>query len=226
MAPLPPEGPGEAKRKKNMIASHDSFTYLPATTCVAERLARLWRTQCDDIGTQYASGVRCFDIRVRRQRRHWRLCHGIVDLRMTFPSLDAICQWMASHAPKAIYRIVLERGSDKDFREEARWLCQRHPALWRVDVKATRLWRGTVTNNNLALYNKGYAFACGDTWEPPAQERHGKLTLANARTVSLREEARRINATLGIFDTPEATAQAAASTQALHLIDYATNTYR
>lgn len=201
-----------------MIGSHDSFTYLKSTNWFYNRFTRVWKTQDIDIITQYALGVRMFDIRVRRDNGCWRVCHGICDLKMTFPNLESICTYMQEYCPEAIYRIVLEKGSDRVFKIEAcsckmlnpKSVCnvglaaevnnyitcnltQKYPKLWRVDIKSTGCWTGTVCNNNQDLYDEGYKFALSNTWEEPAYELHGIVTSKNFYKINLKKEADKIN---------------------------------
>lgn len=200
-----------------MIGSHDSFTYLKSTNYFYNFYTKVWKTQELDVPTQYALGVRMFDIRVRRDNGNWRVCHGICDLKMTFPSLESICVYMQKNCPEAIYRIVLEKGNDRMFKVEAcsckmlnpKNVCnvgltaeannyitcnltQKYPKLWRVDVKSTGCWTGTICNNNQDLYDKGYKFALNNTWEEPAYELHGIVTSKNFYKINLKKEAKKV----------------------------------
>lgn len=181
-----------------MIGSHDSFTYLSSTSFFFNIFKRLWKTQKYNIVEQYNRGVRMFDIRVRRDIGCWRVCHGICDLKLTFPTLDSICIYMMKECPDAIYRIVLERGQERIFKLETIYnsgekITDKFPNLWRVDIKSTNNWMGNICNNNMELYKRGYKFALSNTWEEPAHELHGIVTSKNFYKINLKKEANKIN---------------------------------
>lgn len=98
-----------------MIASHDTFTFLPACKKWLEWFSFAWRTQTKDIYEQLSAGVEYFDIRVRRDNNKWRVCHGMVDLERVYPSLS----YIARQFPYQYLRIILERGDEDDFLAEA-----------------------------------------------------------------------------------------------------------
>lgn len=106
-----------------MLASHNSFTYLRPCQWWARLCPWLWRTQTKNIPQQRLSGVRYFDIRVRRDERKWRVCHGLVDFPRTFDTLDEIVRIF----PDAICRIILERGDKRRFIDEAALMVQTDP---------------------------------------------------------------------------------------------------
>lgn len=95
-----------------MIASHDSFTYLKPRLSFMRLFAWLWKTQTKTIQEQIDSGVRYFDVRVRRVSDGWRVCHGLVDLDMTFRTISDILNFFKGYK----FRLVLERGDDTLFR--------------------------------------------------------------------------------------------------------------
>ena len=98
-----------------MIASHDSYTYLPPSNPLMRMFAWLWRTQEMPIYKQIGMGVRYFDVRVRRAGSLWRICHGIVDFDLTYNSLLDIAIAFSHYR----VRIILERGDDTLFRTQA-----------------------------------------------------------------------------------------------------------
>lgn len=102
-----------------MIGSHDSFTYLNATSKVYEKISALWRTQTKTIQNQYKAGVRYFDVRVRRDGDIWRVCHGLVDFNQIFTRLEMIPKFFNKIGEDCILRIILERGDDTLFKAEA-----------------------------------------------------------------------------------------------------------
>lgn len=220
-----------------MIGSHDTFTYLKSTSWVYNNCKKWWKCQCKTIAEQYAFGIRLFDIRVCRDKGRWRMCHGKVNLKMTFDTLRDICADMQRNFPEAIYRLVLEKGDTAPFLGEVlldggETLCTRYPKLWRVDIKDTGLWMGSVANNNQRLYNEGYKFALVNTWEAPAHEPHVNLSLSNCLKTDIRKEARKTNSGLPFFQSDSRMfAENAAldemlnSKDELWLLDYCTNEY-
>lgn len=209
-----------------MIGTHDSFSYLPAQG-IANLLPRLWRTQSASLLEQYASGVRMFDLRIRLDRTNtkWQACHGLARFNWHWDRVADLCRYIEKHFPKAIYRIVLDRGNRDEedyFRYQSEHLCEHFSRLWRVDIRRSGRWDGAVCNNNAELYKEGYLFAMVNTWECPAFELHGKLTWRNALTLDLHKEARRINATLPVMTDDEAYAEDTMNKENLFLLDYAT----
>lgn len=210
-----------------MIGSHDTFTYLEPCNPIFNLGKRWWRTQCESIEEQYNFGVRFFDIRVCRDGNKWRLCHGIVNLKMTFPTIRNICSYMDMKCPMAIYRIVLEKGKYDDemrFIKESQGLCNKYLSLWRVDIKANKVWMGEVDNNNEVLFKLGYKFALVNTWESPALELHGKVTTSNFYRIDLKKKAKEINYLFG-FKNLHVLRNMINSKDELYFIDYCTNEY-
>lgn len=211
-----------------MIGSHDTFTYLKPCSSIYKLCSRWWKTQCKSIDEQYAFGVRLFDIRVCRDGNYWRLCHGIVNLRMTFLRIKDICNIMKWEYPDAIYRIVLEKVDNTDakkFIDESRGLCNKFPNLWRVDIKSSKNWLGAVDNNNQNLYNRGYKFALVNVWSPPAYELHGFVTTSNFYKINLRKEAMKINKSLPFFNDKASLQKMIKDKKHLYFLDYCTNKY-
>ena len=63
-----------------MIASHNTFSYLPPRHKIFNFFKGFWRCQDKNINEQLASGVEYLDVRVRYTfDGKVRLCHGIVD---------------------------------------------------------------------------------------------------------------------------------------------------
>lgn len=210
-----------------MLGSHDTLTYLESKSWVCNCLSRLWRTQGYTIREQYALGIRMFDIRLRQSGNGWVPCHGIVDLRFKFRNIFEICALMRNSFPEAIYRIVLERGAENEFKRQTVGsnLCKRFPNLWRVDIKRYDDWMGAVDNNNQSLYDRGYKFALANTWEEPNVECHGTVTAKNFWKVDLRTEAKRINDGLDIFKDSCSLVDAMLSKERLYLLDYCAEAY-
>ena len=212
-----------------MIGSHDTFTYLEPCNPILNLGERWWKTQCRSIKEQYEFGVRFFDIRVCLDKHYfWRFCHGLVNFNRCVGTLYEICLYMAIFCPKAIYRIVLEKGNYTDemiFIYETEGLCDKFPNLWRVDIKSSKVWMGEVCNNNELLFNMGYKFALVNTWEKPAHELHGFVTTSNFYKVNLRKEAMKINGSLTFFDNKASLKEVIDDKVNLYFIDYCTNEY-
>lgn len=205
-----------------MIGSHDTFTYLPPSNPLFRLFSRWWRTQSKTIDFQHNRGIRFFDIRVCMDKYgRWQLCHGVVNLLTDFYSLASLCYHIQSVYPDTLFRLVLEKGDkyvQKVFTQEASPLCEEFPNLWRVDIKSTGNWMGAVANNNQALYDKGYKFALGNTWDKPAQELHGFVTKKNWWKINLKREAKRINSNL--FNTDNEWEEALKDKEHLYFLDY------
>lgn len=209
-----------------MIGSHDSFTCEKSTSFIYNNGKRWWKTQEKSIQEQYNFGIRFFDIRIYRDNNKWRTCHGKVNLKTTFNCIDEICQWMASNCPKAIYRIVLEKGDTDEFIKQAEHcLLIKYPNLWRMDIKESGKWLGEVLNNNQKLYDRGYKFALVNVWDPPAYELHGFITSSNFYKIDLRKEAKKINSNLEFFKDKEKLKAMIESKEELYFLDYCTNEY-
>lgn len=211
-----------------MIGSHDTFTYLKSTSWVYNHVTKWWRTQCKSIDEQYAFGIRFFDIRVCRDSNNWRLCHGAANFKMIFPTIKDICNFMNMKYPLAFYRIVLEKGDyedEKKFIKESQGLCSKFLSLWRVDIKASKVWLGEIDNNNMALFNAGYKFALINTWQEPAYELHGNITVKNFYKINLKKEAQKINGNLKFFKDPQMLKDMIDSKDELYFLDYCTNQY-
>lgn len=215
-----------------MLGSHDTYTYLKSTSWIYNNCKKYWKTQCKSIEEQYAFGIRCFDIRVYRDKKCWRVCHGMANLKKTFSSLQEICYIMQRDFPEAIYRIVLEKGNSTLFVSEATKpnvrnsnvnLCGLFTNLWRVDIKESGNWKGSVCNNNHKLFDLGYKFALVNTWEFPSHELHGAVTSGNFYKIDLCKEAKRINGQLDFFKND--LKNMISSKEELYLLDYCTNEY-
>ena len=87
-----------------MIGTHDSLTFNTPRYKIFNLFKFLWRTQTKSIEEQIKSGVTYFDIRVRRDKNVWRVCHGLVDFNITFDKLDNILFYFAPYD----VRLILE----------------------------------------------------------------------------------------------------------------------
>lgn len=206
-----------------MIGSHNTYTYLKSTFWVYNIVKKYWKCQGKTIEEQYKFGVRFFDIRIFRDGSKWRACHGMSNFKKTWTSVQEICYDMKFNYPEAIYRIVLEKGCDSKLYNEIdkTLLHDIYPNLWRIDIKASGKWMGTVYNNNEGLFDSGYKFAKVNTWELPSHELRGNAGL----TKDLRKEAKKINGGLSFFKDKKELKKMIKSKDELYLIDYCTNEY-
>lgn len=211
-----------------MIGSHNSFSYLPSTFWLYNKFSKYWRTQCDTIAEQYDFGIRFFDIRVCWKHHKWQICHGIVNLMVSFKSLEEICECIEDNTPEAIYRIVLEKGGvndEKIFLVDSHGLCNKYHHLWRIDIKSRKTWLGSVDNNNQLLFDQGYKFALVNTWEDTAHELRGYVTWKTFYKDNLKEEAKSINNILDFFHDNTKLKEMLESKSELYFLDYCTNQY-
>lgn len=93
-----------------MIGTHDSYTFLPPTNPLFNLVSFLWRTQKKNIYEQKKTGVEYFDIRVRRVKDKWRVCHGIIDFNLEFDNIREILDSYSGYR----VRFILERGDYLD----------------------------------------------------------------------------------------------------------------
>ncbi len=121
-----------------MIGTHDSLTGDGARWLVWHPVSFLWRTQRHSVWSQMADGARYLDIRVRRTKSGWRACHGLVDLRWRFATLDGLLDLFGDRR----IRLILERGSSLEFETLVQRLAEAHGNLSFACVK--KGWRVLV----------------------------------------------------------------------------------
>ena len=96
-----------------MIGSHNSFTFKKSVNKLFNIFKCFWQCQNKSLQEQYESGVRFFDIRIyRKDKSHWGIAHGLVNLYGGFDTIETILHYMASIFPEAYYRILLEKGDN------------------------------------------------------------------------------------------------------------------
>lgn len=104
-----------------MIGSHNSMTYLSATSRLWNLLSPWWRCQERTLADQIADGVRWFDLRVTFDAAtgRWHWAHGHVDLGIAdvIQTLDIIGECGGT------CRIMLEHGSTADEHDFLRTFC-------------------------------------------------------------------------------------------------------
>ena len=110
-----------------MIASHNTFSYLPPRYKIFNFLKGFWRCQDKNIKEQLAIGVEYLDVRVRYTfDGKVRLCHGFVDYGKEYDSLAELVEdciynnvtATKSKKKKIHYRIILERGNRFSFESD------------------------------------------------------------------------------------------------------------
>lgn len=193
-----------------MLGSHDSMTFLPARHRVFELFSFLWRTQTKDLRQQAAAGVAYFDIRVRRTKGGWRLCHGLVDLNREFVRLDVLLEWVScmGYNPnlrgEPYIRLILERGDSCEFEQLAPRLAARFPNVSFVGIK--KGWK-VLLNRDPDILDKTFVpwFSGLTVWENVKRlwrlvRQRGPLTIAAyARALAPITQAYAINCDFIIF---------------------------
>ena len=100
-----------------MLGSHNSFTYLPATSDLYNNMSALWRCQYKTLQEQYNVGVRFFDVRVALEKKAgknmWRVAHGDVRMDKLFTSIKTIFETF-KNMPGSMFRLILEDESGKN----------------------------------------------------------------------------------------------------------------
>lgn len=166
-----------------MICAHDLFTYADVDNGfplggILKGYKGLWKCQERNEEQLYNLGVRVFDCRIFWDDNYWRACHGTVNLRVTFNTLDDLCKHFDDIGNgDSIYRVILEKdnnGGETKFREQSVGLCAKHPNLWTLLIRyKTSNWlndAGMVDNNIDGLVARGYNFAKLMAWERPNRE--------------------------------------------------------
>lgn len=131
-----------------MIGSHNSYSYLNPTESVYNSVSGLWRCQTKTIQEQYNAGVRYFDVRVRKDGNFWRVCHGIVDFTLKFPSLENICL-LFQNMEGAKLRLILESGEVCDFETNIKSLSKKYSCLVFSCIKDG--WRVIIDKGNTII---------------------------------------------------------------------------
>lgn len=153
-----------------MIGSHDSFTYLKATSKVVELFSRFWRCQDKTIKEQYDAGVRCFDVRIFADSLEgkfvWGVGHGLAEVNQQFVNLTAILSFFKKQYEGSIVRIVLEKGDNnavEKFKSQTNTILKGK----NKDI----IWELVIKDNWEVLYRSD-KFVCNDycchlfNWDP------------------------------------------------------------
>ena len=178
-----------------MLGSHDSMTFLPARHRVFELFSFLWRTQTKDLRQQAAAGVAYFDIRVRRTKSGWRLCHGLVDMNREFVRLDVLLEWVScmGYNPnlrgEPYIRLILERGDSCRFEQLASRLAAQFPNVSFIGIK--KEWK-VLLNRDPVIVDKTFTpWLSGLTvWE---NVRRWWGMVCSGEPLTIKGHARRIN---------------------------------
>lgn len=122
-----------------MIGSHDSITYLPTKYKIFEWFSFLWRTQNKKLLKQAKAGVTYFDIRVRKIKHGWCLCHGLVDFDKEFQTLNDLIVWVtivgSQSNKRPLIRLILERGDSILFEEQALSIAKKYSNVSFIGIK-------------------------------------------------------------------------------------------
>lgn len=166
-----------------MICAHDLFTNGKVDNGfplggIFKGYKGLWKCQECNEEQLYNIGVRVFDCRVFWDDGYWRGCHGAVNFKITFDTLDELCKHFDDLGKgDSIYRVILEKdnnGGETKFREQSVGLCAKHPNLWTLLIRyKTKNWlndEGMVDSNIDSLVSRGYNFAKLMAWESPNKE--------------------------------------------------------
>lgn len=135
------------------------MTFLPARHRVFELFSFLWRTQTKGLRQQAAAGVAYFDIRVRRTKNGWRLCHGLVDMNREFVRLDVLLEWVScmGYNPnlrgEPYIRLILERGDSCRFEQLASRLAAQFPNVSFIGIK--KEWK-VLLNRDPVIVDKTF----------------------------------------------------------------------
>jgi len=89
-----------------MIASHNTFSYLPSSKFM-ELFSCFWRCQDKNAIEQIKLGVELCDIRVKYHKDSWRLCHGKAMFGEKFSSLEYLIRYCIDYGFKS-YRLMYE----------------------------------------------------------------------------------------------------------------------
>ena len=99
------------------LASHNSFSYLPARQWWLKPFAFTARCQRDDIGLQEYNGVHLFDLRVRFDKYgNPIICHGLIEYKH---SSDFVYKWLRIlNTGRNTMRVVLETNKPNNEQED------------------------------------------------------------------------------------------------------------
>jgi len=108
------------------IASHNSFSYLPARRWWMKPF--VWMARCQRLGIyeQFHMGIRLYDLRVRVKDERATICHGLMEFKgRIYDLLDALDDWSAMYNTPVYVRVVLEKSnpSDED-KDQFRRFCE------------------------------------------------------------------------------------------------------
>lgn len=130
-----------------ILGTHNSFTYLRATSLLQRIISSTWRCQRTDIQTQYALGARCFDFRLHYKKDRWQAAHGGARFNAPF---EATLRWLAdrsSELNRVYVRTVYESG-DKGGKEAFKALC----SSWRNQYPSITFFEGRGKDGWEPLY--------------------------------------------------------------------------
>ena len=151
-----------------ILASHNSWSYLPVKKWWMKPIAFMARCQRVDIRRQYELGVRCFDLRVRFTDGLFTIAHGMVEYNHDRRGWMDDMEWLDKQGDcyiRLIHEVRTKRQYNKDgvklfqdFSKFTSLYCYPH----------IRFWCG----RNLYTWEKDYDFGN----DPECEERYASVT--------------------------------------------------
>ena len=179
-----------SNRLSFILGSHNSWSYLPPKDWWLWPLAFTARCQSVDIKTQYALGVRCFDLRIIYRDGSLCVAHGPVVYAITPEELTEQLQWLNDKGDCYVRTIHEVRHKDQYTQaaiDSFRSFCDAVKELY----PCIRFWCGRNLFNWKADYDFGpepsceevYASVCSpslvdDWWPWLFAKTHNRLALA------------------------------------------------
>lgn len=152
-----------------IIASHNSFTYLPVKKWWMKLLAFTAKCQDVNIISQYENyNVRCFDLRIKFNERTGNtiVSHGIIEYDTSDYEIDSILEYLNSK--RGIYcRVLLETRTKKQYSSTQIVLFKYYCNKLERSYPNIKFFGG----NNLYNWNKDYEFK----YNPSVEDKYSSL---------------------------------------------------
>lgn len=101
-----------------IIGSHNSWSYFPVKKWWMKLIAFTARCQSKNIVEQYELGVRCFDLRIRFEKRKPIIAHGIIEYNITEKDLLESLTYLNMKGDTCV-RILHEVRTKKQYTNES-----------------------------------------------------------------------------------------------------------
>lgn len=128
-----------------ILGSHNTFTYLRATTLIQRIIKSTWNCQRVDYKKQYALGIRCFDVRLHWQKGRWEAAHGGAHFRVDFEDFLRFCNESCNALNGKVYiRLVYEsgtRGGEAQFVATCQEWEQKYPKITFFEGVRKKDWK-------------------------------------------------------------------------------------